>query len=181
MRDARSFFKMSMRTIHVVPYEPNWVAEFEKIRRELADALGGDAIAIEHVGSTSVAGLWAKPIIDIDIVLDDGKLQRVIEALANIGYTHCGDLGIEGREAFDYSSEEKPHLMAHHLYACHKDSAELKRHMALRDFLRVNAVYRDKYSEIKKEMAQKHPHDIDAYIEGKAPVISEIYKLCGLE
>lgn len=170
-----------MKTIIVEPYNPEWVDGFEKIKDEILPVIGDDIISFEHVGSTSVAGLWAKPVIDIDIIIDDGKLPIIIEKLATIGYNHEGDLGITGREAFGYSDDEKSHLMKHHLYACHKDNAELKRHMALRGFLRNNPEYRQKYSNIKIEMAKKYPHDIDSYIKGKEPVIMEIYKACGIK
>ena len=117
--------------------------------------------------------------IDIDIVIDKNMLNAITKKLGEIGYTHVGDLGIEGREAFNY--ENKPHLMEHHLYVCDKDADELKRHIVLREFLRENQEYRDKYSQIKIEMAQKYPHDIDNYIDGKQPIILEIYQKCGLD
>jgi len=168
-----------MRTIIVDYYNPNWASEFQKIKNELLTALGDTIIAIEHVGSTSVPGLSAKPVIDIDIVIEKNMLSEVIEKLDTIGYSHVGNLGIEGREAFKY--EEKVHLMTHHLYVCDKESSELKRHLALRDFLRANEEYRQKYSDIKIEAAKKHPHDIDSYINMKEPVILEIYEKSGLE
>lgn len=169
-----------MKTIIVEPYNPKWVEEFEKIKNEILPVIGDDIISFEHVGSTSVEGLWAKPVIDIDVIIDDGKLPIVIEKIAAIGYCHRGDLGIIGREAFGYTEEEKSHLMKHHLYVCHKDNAELHRHIAFRDFLRKNPEYCEKYSNIKIEMAKKFPHDIDNYILGKQPIIMEIYKLCGI-
>ena len=132
---------------------------------------------IEHVGSTSVEGLSAKPIIDIDIVIDQ-NFEEVRQALESIGYIYEGDLGISGREAFKY--QNKPHLMAHHLYVCNRDNEELRWHIKFRDYLRQHKEDRDKYSAIKKEMAFKYPEDIDFYIEGKQPVILEIYKKCGL-
>lgn len=169
-----------MRTITVEPYNPKWVEEFEKIKNEIIPAIGGDIISFEHVGSTSVEGCWAKPVIDIDVVIDDGKLPVIIEKLAGIRYFHEGDLGIVGREAFGYNKEEKSHLMKHHLYVCHKDNSELRRHIAFRDFLRSSPEYREKYSNIKIEAAKKFPHDIDNYILCKQPVVMEIYKLCGI-
>jgi GrpB-like predicted nucleotidyltransferase (UPF0157 family) len=168
-----------MRTIIVAPYDPAWANEFIRIRDEVLSAVQDSVLAIEHVGSTSVPGLYAKPIIDINIVIDKEMFQTVAEELSNIGYQHEGDLGVQGREAFKY--DDKPHLMKHHLYVCDKDAEELKRHLALRDFLRMNEEYRDKYSRIKLEMAEKYPHDIDAYIDGKQPVIMEIYEKCGLD
>ena len=105
--------------------------------------------------------------------------STIKDKLRTIRYEHIGDLGIKGREAFSY--ENKPHLMNHHLYVCDKDAEELKRHLALRDFLRIHEPERNEYSRIKIEMSKKYPHDIDSYIEGKQPVILEIYEKCGLD
>ncbi len=168
-----------MRTKHVKieDYNPEWKNEFEHIKNELLQALSGKIISIEHVGSTSVEGLSAKPIIDIDIVIDRG-FEEVRQALESIGYIYEGDLGISGREAFKY--DNKPHLLTHHIYVCNKDAEELHRHITFRDYLRQHKEDRDKYSAIKKEMALKYPEDIDSYIKGKQSVILQIYKKCGL-
>ena len=107
-----------MRNIIVLPYDENWPAEFEKIKSELEAALMGAAISIEHVGSTAVKGLYAKPIIDIDIVIEGDMFSVVRDRLKSIGYEHEGDLGIPTREAFKYL--DKKHLMEHHLYVCPK-------------------------------------------------------------
>ena len=129
--------KMRGKKVIVLPYDEAWKDDFEKIRAELADALGDLALRIEHVGSTSVPGLSAKPVIDIDVVIKDNTvLNDAVAALAKIGYFHEGDLGIKGREAFGY--EGKVHLKKHHLYVCAQDSEELKRHIAFRDHLRSN-------------------------------------------
>jgi len=170
-----------MRTIIVEPYNPKWAEEFERIKSELLCFIGDSVIAVEHVGSTSVVGLWAKPIIDIDVIIDDGMMPVVIDKLAQFGYVHRGDLGVKGREAFGYDRNAKAHLMEHHLYVCHKDNAELRQHLALRSFLRNSPEYREKYSNIKREMAKQFPHDIDSYLKGKEPVIMEIYRLCGID
>lgn len=167
-----------MRNIIVVPYNPNWIEEFERIKSELSAVLNDIILSIEHVGSTSIPELYAKPIIDIDIVIESEKFDLVKARLTELGYKHEGNLGIEGREAFKY--KDKPYLMEHHLYVCDKDADELKRHLALREFLRANKEYREKYSKIKIEMALKYPNDIDNYLDGKQPVILEIYEKCGL-
>ncbi len=170
-----------MRTIIVEPYNPKWAEEFDRIKSVILPLISDNIISFEHIGSTSVIGLWAKPVIDIDIIIEDGMLPIIIEKLAIIGYHHRGDLGIIGREAFGYKDEEKANLMKHHLYVCHKDNAELRQHLAFRDYLRKNPEYCEKYSKIKIEMARKYPHDIDSYIRGKEPVVMEIYKLCGIK
>lgn len=168
-----------MKTKHVIveDYNPEWKNEFERIKNELLTVLSGKINSIEHVGSTSVEGLAAKPIIDIDVVINK-NFEEVKNALEVIGYIYEGDLGISGREAFDYKN--KPHFMAHHLYVCNKNSEELYRHITFRDYLREHKEDRDRYSSIKKEMALKYPEDIELYIEGKQPVILDIYKKCAL-
>lgn len=168
-----------MKTIRVlvVPYNDQWPKEFEKIRAAIFAALGQLAISIEHVRSTSIEGLWAKPSIDIDVVISDNTLlPQVISKLEDIGYQHEGYLGIEGREAFCY--DNKPEFMLHHLYLCPSNSKELKRHLAFRDFLRTHSEAAQEYSKIKREGAALFPKDIDAYIQYKSPVIEEIYRQC---
>lgn len=169
---------MKTKNVIVLPYDSNWKEEFKKIKKELEQSIGNDIISIEHVGSTSVEGLAAKPVIDIDIIIDCVMFDHIKRKLYAIGYIHEGDLGITGREAFKY--ENKEHLMKHHLYVCDKDSEELKKHIVFRDWLKVNPDDRYAYSKIKLEMAKKYPKDIDSYIEGKSSCIVKIYKKCGL-
>ena len=170
---------MSTKHVIVLPYDENWKNEFEKIRHELSEALGELALSIEHVGSTSVQGLSAKPIIDIDVVINDTSLLNdVIASLQSIGYNHEGDLGIPGREAFKYDGKE--HLMKHHLYVCAKDSLELKRHISFRDYLKSHPEAISEYSRTKEEGALLYPYDIDKYIEYKSPFIERIYKEIGI-
>jgi GrpB-like predicted nucleotidyltransferase (UPF0157 family) len=161
-----------------VPYDGSWPVEFEKIKNELLPIIGNDIISIEHVGSTSVEGLYAKPIIDIDIVIEGGMFETVKGELAKIGYSHEGNLGIAGREAFRY--DNKQHLMKHHLYVCDNNSDELRRHITLRKYLRTHEADRDEYSKIKLEMPKKYPNDIDSYMNGKSSVILSILQKCGL-
>ena len=108
----------------------------------------------------------------------DNNFEEVKKALESIGYIYEGDLGIRGREAFVY--ENKPQLMIHHLYVCNKDNEELYRHITFRNYLREHEEEKYRYGSIKKEMALKYPEDIESYIEGKQPVILDIYKKCGL-
>ena len=170
---------MDTKHVVVLPYDPSWAQDFVRIREEIQAALGELALRIEHVGSTSVPGLSAKPIIDIDVVIrDDSLLDAVIDALGKIGYRHEGNLGIAGREAFKYDCKE--HLRKHHLYVCPLDSAELKRHIAFRDYLRSHPEAVRAYSRIKEEGAALYPYDIDGYIAHKSPWIGEIYRELGV-
>lgn len=169
---------MAKRVI-VESYNSAWKKDFEDIRSELMAVLEGKVISIEHVGSTSVEGLSAKPIIDIDVVIEDeDAFPEVKAAMESIGYTHEGDLGIKGREAFKYESKE--HLRKHHLYVCTKDATELKKHITFRDHLRSHPEAVREYSKVKEEGAKLYPEDIDGYINYKAPFIEGIYKEIGL-
>ena len=88
-----------MAKITVVDYDPTWPTAFEAVRARVWQVVGDIAIAVEHVGSTSVPGLPAKPVIDIDVVVPTGAAVTVaIERLSTLGYRHLGDLGIEGRK-----------------------------------------------------------------------------------
>ena len=171
---------MKTARVTVLPYDGKWKTGFEDIKREIGAEVGDIIIGIEHVGSTSVVGLSAKPCIDIDVVIEDYSVfSAVRDGLAKIGYIHEGDLGIKGREAFKYSG--KPHLLNHHLYVCPKDSPELRRHIAFRDFLRNSPDAVAEYGRVKKKAAELFPDDIDKYIEYKSAYINELYKLLGLK
>lgn len=170
---------MATKNVVVLPYDPKWKNDFEKIKQELVNAIGDLIVSIEHVGSTSVEGLSAKPIIDIDVVISDYSVfDSIVSRLSAIGYTHEGDLGIKDREAFKYS--DKPHLRKHHLYVCPQNSKELLRHITFRDFLRNNPEAVKKYSMVKENGAKLFPDNMDKYIEYKSPCIEELYLLCGL-
>lgn len=171
-----------MRTAKVIvlPYDPAWKEAFEAIRQELETVLGDLILGIEHVGSTAVPGLSAKPCIDLDVVIpDDSVFEAVVQRLRAIGYLHEGNLGIPDREAFRYT--DKPHLMRHHLYVCPRHSRELHRHIVFRDFLRSNPDAVRMYSQVKEEAARLFPEDIDRYMQHKAPCIAQLYALCALE
>lgn len=169
---------MTKKHVVVEPYNIIWKQDFQNIKAEIEDALGDLALSIEHVGSTSVEGLSAKPIIDIDVVIEDRLiLDDVILALKKIGYTHEGDQGIEGREAFKYQGKE--HLRKHHLYVCAKDASELRRHIGFRDYLRSHPEAVAEYSRVKTEGAIKYPYDIDGYIAYKSDFIEQIYEIIG--
>ncbi|MCR5798509.1 MAG: GrpB family protein [Lachnospiraceae bacterium] len=170
---------MISKYVVVLPYDRQWGQDFRQIKNELKNALGDLALRIEHVGSTSVQGLSAKPIIDIDVVIKDYTVfEDVVFALNKIGYRHEGNMGIEGREAFKY--DNKDHLKKHHLYVCPQDSAELARHIAFRDHLRRDPEAVREYSMIKEKGAELFPYDIERYIEYKSPFIEKIYREIGI-
>ena len=157
----------------VVPYDPTWPATFALLRDRVAPVLGELAVGIEHVGSTAVPGLDAKPIIDIDVVIrhaDD--LPEVAARLATLGYAQLGDLGIIGREAF----RAKPDLPRHHLYVCAVGAVTLQAHLSLRDALRADSDLAALYAELKRGLAEQHRDDRDSYAEGKSAFIASVLR-----
>ena len=169
---------MRTKSVVVEKWNPKWKDEFERIVDSLGEDVIYNSVKIEHVGSTSVEGLSAKPIIDLDIVIENDKFEIIKRLLNDKGYKHEGDLGIEGREAFSYSGKEE--LMTHHLYVCTKDSEELFKHITFRDFLKNNSALASEYSKVKEQAALLYPDDIDKYMEFKSEIIEKIYKRCGL-
>jgi len=164
-------------SIVVVEYDPLWVTTFERLRQNIWPAVADIALSIEHVGSTSVPGLAAKPIIDMTVVVPtNGEVPIAINRLAGLGYVHQGNLGIEGREAF-WTSGSGPR---HHLYLCAANSLALRNHLTVRDYLRAHAETARQYGHLKKTLARQYPEDIDAYTEGKTAVILRILGEAGL-
>ena len=121
-------------------------------------------------------GLAAKPIIDVSVVVGAEDVPLACERLATIGYVHQGNLGIDGREAFESPSG----FPAHHLYVCHRDSLALANHVAVRDYLRAHPETAREYGEVKKQLAKQFPNDIDGYVDGKTDLLLRILRAAGL-
>jgi GrpB-like predicted nucleotidyltransferase (UPF0157 family) len=165
-----------MRRIEVVDYDPAWPAVFERLRTRIWPAVSDLAAAIEHIGSTSVPGLAAKPIVDMTIVVPTpADVPLAIARLAGLGYVHRGDLGIEGREAFRNPLD----LPRHHLYLCPSDNLGLRNSLAVRDYLRVHPEATEGYGALKKRLAVEFRHDIEGYIAGKTEFLLEILRATG--
>lgn len=154
----------------IVDYNPLWPEQFEALRSRLANILHGQTMAIEHVGSTAVPGLAAKPILDIDVLLKSADhLSRSIAALSSIGYCHRGDLGVAGREAFRAPAGD----LRHHLYVC-PDNREYQRHIAFRDYLRSHHLEANAYASLKRELAVRFRDDRQAYNNAKSEFVERI-------
>lgn len=161
-----------MRVVEVVPYDPQWPARFAAEAAAVQSALGAAVIRIEHVGSTSVPGLAAKPIIDMmPLVRDVRDVSKRIPALAAIGYIPRGEFGLPGRRYF-VKGTAHARLVHCHLYAA--DHPEVERHLAFRDYLRAYPAARDAYAALKIELARQHPTDIVAYMDGKDGLIKQL-------
>jgi GrpB-like predicted nucleotidyltransferase (UPF0157 family) len=148
---------------------------FEKLRSSLSQAVGDIEISIEHVGSTAVPGLAAKPIIDIDVVVPDEALAVGIGRLAARGYRHLGDRGVPKREAFRPPAGSPPH----HLYLCSSTSAALANHLAIRDYLRTHSSVARDYGDLKRRLALEFADDRAGYVEAKTQFLVRILRQVG--
>lgn len=150
-------------------YNPDWADQFESIRAILQNKLSGIVFRIEHVGSTSIRDLSAKPKIDIQIVIPKGiSLNVIIEKLAELGYRHEGDLGCEGREAFDRKDKTVYNStldnITHNLYASPENNKELERQILFRDYLRINEEGRIAYEKLKQDIAERAGQNVKKYV-----------------
>ena len=158
----------------VADYDPAWPGVFERLRDRLDAALAGVPHVTEHVGSTAVRGLAAKPIIDVDVVVtDETAVVRAVRALTAAGWQHEGDLGIKGREAFLPPSD----AAYHHLYLVVAGSRPHRDHIDLRDFLRAHPAHAARYAALKRQLAVLLETDRDAYVRGKEDMITEFLRM----
>jgi GrpB-like predicted nucleotidyltransferase (UPF0157 family) len=157
--------------IEVLPYSEDWPAQFERVAAILRAALAGvPGASVEHVGSTSVPGLAAKPIIDIDVLVEPPEVPAAVTALESVGYTHRGDLGVTGREAFQAPDQDP----RRNVYVCQNGTLNVRNHLAVRDVLRRRDDLRDEYAAVKLSLAADPNMDIDTYIARKSQVLQKI-------
>ena len=166
-----------MKPVVVVDYDPNWPSSFEELRALIWPAVSDVALSFEHVGSTAVPGLRAKPVIDACVVVESRELIRpAIERIERLGYVHRGTLGVPDREAF----RRPDHLPRHHLYLSPRDALSLRNQLGVRDYLRAHPDVARAYGDLKAELAGRFPHDIDLYIDGKTEFILGILRTIGI-
>lgn len=159
-------------TVRVVPHDPGWAAEFAAERARLGESLGDVPAIIEHVGSTSVPGLPAKPILDVIVGRPpESALSDYVGAFERIGYIYRGELGLPGREYFVRGMEPVPRT--HHLHLVLIGSDHWLRTLAFRDHLRRHPEAAQAYAALKGELAKRYPTDRGAYTAAKDAFIQE--------
>jgi GrpB-like predicted nucleotidyltransferase (UPF0157 family) len=162
--------------ITVVDYDPMWPRVFEELRHRYEVALRDVAvIAIEHVGSTSVPGLAAKPVIDVDIIVALEHLDDAIVAMELAGFRSLGEQGIPDRWAFDAPRE----LPRTNTYVVVDGSLAMRNHLGVRAVLRSDSALRDEYASLKRSIAAR-VDDIDTYVEAKSAFLSTVLERAGL-
>ena len=158
------------KEVIVVPYQDIWKEQFHFLASMLSSVVKPYAQAIEHVGSTSIIGCFAKPIIDVDIIVRQIQFDNIKKVLEDHGFVYRGDLGIPQRYAFSGPDVG----FKYHLYVCIDEAPNLKEHLLLRNYLLTHELDRDAYGTLKQELATTYRFDIDSYIDGKSALIQHI-------
>lgn len=161
--------------VEVVPPNPKWAEEFEVESKQIILVMGENIIAIHHIGSTSIPGIYAKPVIDFLIeVKDICKTDEQSAAMVAIGYEAMGEYGLPGRRYFRKNSS--PEIRTHNVHTYEVGSPEIARHLAFRDYMIAHPDAAWQYSELKRELARKYPQDIEGYMDGKDEFIKAMEK-----
>lgn len=162
-----------MTRVEVVPHDPRWRDAFEAEAEQVAAALGENVLAVHHVGSTAIPDIYAKPVVDLLVeVRDISEVDGRSPSMESLGYEVMGEYGIPGRRYF--RKETREGLRTHHVHAFEAGSVEAERHLAFRDYMIAHPEDAQKYSELKRKLAEQHPHSIDAYMDGKDGFIKEM-------
>ncbi len=165
--------------ITVLDYNPQWTIKYKEEKKKLLTVLKDNCLAIYHIGSTSIPQSAAKPIIDImGVVKSLEKVDEVSDEFARIGYESLGEFGIAGRRYFRKGGDERTHQV--HIFNA-DDWTNIVRHLAFRDYLRLHTEEREEYSNLKKELAQCFPYDIEGYCKGKEKFVQDIEKKAFLQ
>jgi GrpB-like predicted nucleotidyltransferase (UPF0157 family) len=167
--------RMESEPIVIVPYDPAWPEMFSAEREVLSRALSRDAV-VEHIGSTAVPGLAAKPIIDIMIgVTDLALVEERIADLEALSYEYVPEYEAELPER-RYFRKPARHPRSHHLHAVVLGSEFWTRHLAFRDFLRAHPAVASEYAELKLALSSRHRRARSAYTEAKTPFIEAVLR-----
>ena len=164
------------REVIVVPYDSTWLFKYELELERIKKVLSSEIVSAHHIGSTSIPGMYAKPIIDIMLeVRDIKKIDDYNNEMIGLGYEPRGELGIPGRRYF--SREEPKDVRTHHVHAYQSGDGSLDRHLAFREYMKTHPEEMKTYSELKLVLARRYPSDIDGYILGKELYVDRIEKI----
>ena len=167
-----------VRTIEVTYYDVAWIGAFNQEAVALSRIFGDSLVAIHHIGSTSIPGLLAKPIIDILVVLNETQtIKRFSSAMEQLGYRvrgECLDAEVPGTPGRFYFSKDANGVRTHQVHVCAVGHPEVADKLAFRDYLRVHPHRAAAYGSLKQRLALDHRHDIVAYMRGKDEFIKSV-------
>lgn len=160
-----------MRKVEVSSYNEKWIQMFMEEAEKLNLIFGNELIDIYHIGSTSVPGLKAKPIIDImPVIKDINNVDKYNLEMQEIGYVPKGENGIVKRRYFQKGGDNR----THHVHIYQIGSCEINRHLAFRDYLKSHPDEMKNYGELKEKLAQQFPLNKKSYINGKDYFVENI-------
>ncbi len=157
--------------VEIVEYRNEWASVFEKESRRILEACEGPVVKVEHIGSTAIPDLIAKPILDVMLGLSLPKDERIVDPMMDLGYEFLGEYGIPGRSYFILRSSGRQ-VVHVHAFAIADDN--WGRHLFFRDYLRKVSESRRQYAELKRELAERFPQNRDAYADAKTDFIRSI-------
>jgi GrpB-like predicted nucleotidyltransferase (UPF0157 family) len=162
-----------MSKVEVVPHDPLWRDAFEAEAKQVAAALGEKVVAVHHIGSTAIPNIYAKPVVDLLVEIGDiTEVDNRSSAMESLGYEVMGEYGIPGRRYFRKDNPEG--IRTHNLHAFEAGSAEVERHLTFRDYMVAHPVDAQRYSALKRKLAEEHPQSMDGYMDGKDGFIKEM-------
>jgi GrpB-like predicted nucleotidyltransferase (UPF0157 family) len=162
--------------VEVVPHNPAWQNEFEHESKQVASALGKNVVAVHHIGSTAIPNIYAKPVIDLLVEVNDiTQVDESSSEMEALGYEAMGEFGIPGRRYFRKDNEAG--VRTHHVHTFETDSPAIERHLAFRDYMMAHPEDAQQYSELKRALMKKlHGSDIEGYMDGKDGFIKQMEK-----
>lgn len=162
----------NLRKVELVPYDPAWPAMFEQEATVLRRVFGNQLVTIQHIGSTSIPGMHAKPIIDMmPLVKLIGRVATFDPTMLALGYESLGEFGLAGRRYYRKGGHEH---RSHHVHVYEVNNPGVDRHLAFRDYLIGYPEEAQRYRQLKQELAQRFPNDIYAYMDGKDGLVKEL-------
>jgi GrpB-like predicted nucleotidyltransferase (UPF0157 family) len=159
-------------SVKLVAHHPSWAEYFNEEKQLLLQTLGGKVLDIRHIGSTSIPGIPAKPIVDILAAVQTlADVETFTQDLNKIGYKDKGNGDVPGRRYFVKGGEIQ---RTHHLNFCEMNSVFWRSHLAFRDYLAQHPEIAREYSALKRQLADKFPNDRGAYTDGKEEFVRSI-------
>jgi GrpB-like predicted nucleotidyltransferase (UPF0157 family) len=175
---VRSYAKVAIMPIRfeVVPHNPTCRNEFERESKQVTLALGEKVVAVHHIGSTAIPNIYAKPVIDLLVEVNDiTQIDERSSEMEALGYEVMGEFGILGLRYFRKDNEVG--VRTHHVHTFEVASPEIERHLAFRDYVIAYPEDAQRYSELKLALVKKlHRSDIEGYMDGKDGFIKEMEK-----
>ena len=165
-----------MRKVKVVKHNPEWQNLFKEESQSIIKTLKENIVAIHHIGSTAIPGIYAKPIIDLLVEVNQIDLiDRRNRDMERLGYQAMGEFGIADRRYF--RKDDASGTRTHHVHIFEINSPQIKRHLAFRDYMIAHPAEAEQYSDLKRKLAKQFPEDIESYMDGKDEFIKNIDRL----